>query len=83
MQGFFITGIDLAFFDTLLAVCPAERRPSFFALNTLLSSLAIFLAPLVGSLLADCIDIRAVFLISTGVHLVAALLFWRVRITCE
>ena len=83
VQGFFVTGIDLAFFDTLLAVCPAERRPSYIALNTMLSSLAIFIAPLVGSLLADWLDIRAVFWIAAGVHVVSAVLFWRYRVTVE
>ena len=83
VQGFFVTGIDLAFFDTLLAVCPAERRPSYIALNTMLSSLAIFIAPLVGSLLADWLDIRAVFWIAAGVHVLSAVLFWRYRVTVE
>jgi len=80
VQGFFVTGIDLAFFDTLLAVCPAERRPSFIALNTLLFSLGMFLAPMLGSLLAGWMDIRIVFFIATGIHMVAALLFWRFRV---
>ena len=83
VQGFFITGINLAFFDTLLAVCPAENRPNFIALNSLLSSLAIFLAPLVGSLLAGWIDVRAVFYVAGAIHLVAALLFWRFRVTVD
>jgi MFS family permease len=83
VQGFFVTGIDLAFFDTLLAVCPAERRPSYIALNTMLSSMAIFIAPLAGSLLADWLDIRAVFWIAAGFHVVSAVLFWRYRVTVE
>jgi MFS family permease len=83
VQGFFATGIDLAFFNTLLAVCPADRRPTFISLNTLFSSLAIFVAPLVGSLLADWMDIRWVFAIAAGLHVVAALLFWRIRITVD
>jgi MFS family permease len=83
VQGFFLTGINLAFFDTLLSVCPAERRPTYFAVNTLLMSLAMFLAPIVGSLLADWMDIRTVFFIVGGIHFVAALLFWRYRIAAD
>jgi MFS family permease len=83
VQGFFVTGIDLSFFDTLLAVCPPGRRPSFIALNTMLSSLAIFVAPMVGSLLAGLMDIRAVFYVAASVHLVAALLFWRFRVAVD
>lgn len=76
VQGFFITGVNLALFDTLLAVCPSNRRPSFLAVNTMLVSLAIFLAPLLGSALADAASIQAVFYVAGGVHVVAALLFW-------
>ena len=64
IQGFFVTGIDLSFFDTLLSVCPPDRRPSFIAANTFLASLIIFLAPLMGSFLSDVIDIRGVFFVS-------------------
>ena len=81
--GFFIAGIDLSVFDTLLAVCPAQRRPTFFSVNTLLSSLTIFLAPMLGSLLADWIDIRPVFWIAGGTQVVAALLFWRLKIAVD
>lgn len=80
VQGFFVTGIDLSFFDTLLAVCPTDRRVSFIAVNTLLASLAIFIAPILGSILADWIDIRGVFFVSAGIHIIAALLFWRFKV---
>jgi MFS family permease len=81
--GFFVAGIDLSIFDTLLAVCPAQRRPTFFSCNTLLSSLTIFLAPMLGSLLADWVGIRPVFWIAGGIHIVSALLFWRFRVTVD
>jgi len=75
VQGFFITGIDLSFFDTLLHVCPADRRPSFVAVNSVFANLAMTAAPLVGSALAGRIGIRAVFWIGGAVHVVAAVLF--------
>jgi MFS family permease len=81
--GFFVAGIDLSIFDTLLAVCPAGRRPTFFSVNTLLSSLTIFLAPMLGSLLADWVDIRPVFWIAGGIHVVSALLFWKNKIAVD
>lgn len=79
-QGFFTTGVDIAFFDTLLAVSPTERRPSFIALNTMLASLTIFFAPLVGNFLADWVGIPVVFFIAGGFHILTALLFWRFKI---
>jgi MFS family permease len=79
VQGFFVTGIDLCVFDTLLGLCPRENRAQFIALNTLLSSAALFVAPLAGSVLAGWMDIRLVFWIASAMHLVAAFLFWRFR----
>jgi MFS family permease len=79
VQGFFVTGIDLCVFDTLLGLCPRENRAQFIALNTLLSSAVLFVAPLAGSFLAGWMDMRLVFWIASGIHLVAALLFWRFR----
>lgn len=80
VQGFFVTGIDLSFFNTLLQVCPSDRRPSFIAVNTVFAHLAMTLAPLLGSALAEWLDIRVVFWLAGGVHVVAALLFWLFRI---
>lgn len=80
VQGFFTTGVDIAFFDTLLAVSPTEGRPSFIALNTMLASLNIFFAPLVGNFLADWAGIPVVFFIAGGFHILTALLFWRFKI---
>jgi len=75
VRGFFTTGINISFFDTLLHVCPPEKRPSFVALNTVFANLAVFLAPVAGSFLADWLNIRIVFFIAGGIHLLAALLF--------
>jgi MFS family permease len=80
VEGFFLTGINLAMFDTLLDVCPADRRPSFVAVNTMLASLTIFLGPILGSALADRITIRGAFFVAAAVHVVAMLLFWRYRV---
>jgi MFS family permease len=80
VYGFFITGIDIAFFDTLLHVSPPNSRSSFVALNTVFAHLAIFLGPMLGSLLGEWLDIRAVFYIAAGIHLLAALMFQLLRV---
>jgi MFS family permease len=79
LQGLFVTGIDLCIFDTVLHLCGTENRAQLIAVNTLLSSAILFVAPLLGSLLANWIDLRAVFWIAAGTHLAAAALFWRFR----
>jgi MFS family permease len=83
VQGFFMTGVNLAVFDTLLDVCPPDRRPSFMAVNTMLASGAIFVAPLLGSALADWASVRGVFYLAGGVHLIAMVLFWALRVAAE
>lgn len=83
IEGLFLTGINLAMFDTLLEVCPADRRPSFVAVNTMLASLMIFLGPILGSALADLLSIRGVFFIAAAVHVVAMFLFWRYRVAAD
>lgn len=80
VQGLFITGANISFFDTLLAVVPAAGRPNFIALNTTLANVTVFLAPMLGSFLVERMDISVVFFIAGGIHIVAALLFWRLKI---
>lgn len=80
VQGFFVTGIDLAFFDTLLHVCPRKERSRFVAVNSVFVYLALSLAPLVGSALADWWGIRVAFYVAGAVHVVAALLFLVFRV---
>jgi MFS family permease len=77
------TGIDLSFFDTLLHVCPADRRPSFIAVNSVFTYLAMTLAPLAGSALAERAGIRAVLVIAVAIHILAAVLFWVFRVATE
>ena len=83
VEGIFLTGINLAMFDTLLEVCPADRRPSFVAVNTMVASLMIFLGPMIGSALADLLGVRGVFFIAAGVHVVAMVFFWRYRVAAD
>jgi MFS family permease len=83
VYGFFVTGIDISIFDTLLHVCPPERRASYVALNTLLANLVIFLAPLLGSLLDRWLDIRVVFWFAGGIHVLAALLFRLLHVAAD
>jgi len=81
--GFFTTGINITFFDTLLHVCPADKRPGFIALNAVFAQLAIFLAPMIGSLLSERFGIRAAFFAAGSIHLLAVLLFRRFRVADE
>jgi len=75
--GIFGAGFNLSFFNTLLEVCPPERRPSYVAINTTLINVAAFLAPLLGASLANGLDIRIALFIAGAVRLVGAGFFYQ------
>lgn len=77
IAGIFGAGFNLSFFNTLLEVCPQERRPSFVALNTTVINVAAFLAPLLGISLANFLDIRIALFIAGGVRLLGVGLFYQ------
>lgn len=80
IAGIFGAGFNLSFFNTLLEVCPQERRPSFVALNTTVINVAAFLAPLLGTSLANFLDIRIALFIAGGVRLLGVGLFYQLII---
>lgn len=70
--GIFGAGFNLSFFNALLEVCPQERVPSYVAINTTLINVAAFLAPLLGTFLANLLDIRMAFFIAGAMRLLGA-----------
>jgi MFS family permease len=77
LGGFCWAGCNLALFNILLAVCPAERRPTYIAVYTALINITAFLGPLLGAALANWIGIRLAFALSGAIRLLGLLLFWR------
>lgn len=67
--GLFGPGFNLAVFNALLENTPADHRPSYIGLHTTLINVAAFLAPLLGSALAETWGVRAVLIASGGVRL--------------
>jgi hypothetical protein len=49
----------------------------------MLASGAIFAAPLLGSALADLTSVRGVFYLAGGIHVVAMVLFWVLRVAAD
>jgi MFS family permease len=76
LWGFFSGGINISFFEGLLGSTPPEKRPSFAALNAVFANLAVFVGPLLGSLLMGWLGIRVAFFIAAGLHVIGALLCW-------
>jgi len=68
--GVFSASYNLSSFNFMLAVCPAERRPSYVAIYTTLVNVTAFLAPLSGTFLADLTSVKMALLIAGGVRLI-------------
>jgi MFS family permease len=77
LGGFAWAGCNLALFNVMLGVCPAERRTTYVALYTALMNVTAFAAPLLGAALSEWIGIRMAFVVAGGVRVVGALLFLR------
>ena len=70
--GVFSASHNLSAFNFMLEVCPPERRPSYVAIYTSLVNVTAFLAPLLGTLLADLTSVKIALLIAGGVRLIGA-----------
>jgi hypothetical protein len=77
MAGFFSAGVDLVFFDIVLSTCPDEHRASYVGMYQTTVYMAAFLAPLIGTALADGAGIVAALVVATVLRLSgAALMAW-------
>ena len=79
--GIFGGGFNLSLFNTMLEVCPQERRPSYVAIHTTLINVAAFLAPLLGVCLASALTIRAALFIAGLGRILGAFLFYALLVT--
>ena len=75
LGGFAWAGCNLAMFNVMLSVCPAERRPTYIALYTALMNVTAFAGPLLGAALSGWIGIRPAFVVSSAVRGLGVLLF--------
>jgi predicted MFS family arabinose efflux permease len=77
-SGIFQAGLDLAFFDELLRMCPAEYTATFVSLAQSMQYFAAVASPLLGTLLADRIGLGGALLVSAGLRLIGVGLFaWK------
>jgi len=81
--GIFAAGMDVFLTNTLFQVSPEEERPAFVAVNTLLANVTAFIGPMIGTTLADVLDIRVALLIAGGIRILGALTFWRLGVARE
>ncbi|MEA3406462.1 MAG: MFS transporter [Chloroflexota bacterium] len=74
--GLFGAGKNIFFTNTLFQVSPEEQRPTFVAANTFMANFTSFVAPLLGTMLAEVTTIRAALLTAAVIRAGGGLVFW-------
>ena len=80
LSGLFASGVNLAFFNVLLAVAPPDKRAAFVAWDSGTANIVAFIGPLLGTAATGMFGIRTALLISAVVRLVGGLMFLQLRI---
>ena len=65
IAGFFVAGVDLVFFDIVLATCPAENQAAFVGMYQTTVYIATFVAPLIGTALSDAVGLVPALILAT------------------
>jgi MFS family permease len=76
-------GMNIFLTDTLFRASPEDRRPTFVAANSFVSNLTGFVAPLLGTALAESTGIRLVFVAGGILRMAGGLVFWRLGVGAE
>jgi MFS-type transporter involved in bile tolerance (Atg22 family) len=80
LAGIFAAGIDLVLFDLLLSTCPPRHTASYIALYQMTTYIATFLAPTLGTFLADTVGPAPALFVSSGLRFAGAALFLLMRV---
>jgi Na+/melibiose symporter-like transporter len=75
LAGIFNAGIDLVLFDILLVTCPKRHAASYIAVYQMTTYVATFVAPLLGTFLADALGYGPALFASGGLRFAGAVLF--------
>ena len=74
IAGFFVGGVDLVFFDVVLDTCPRENQAAYVGIYQTTVQIATFLAPLVGTIIADGFGLTVALAAATVLRLAGAAL---------
>ena len=80
LGGVFGAGTTIYLTDLLFRVSPEENRPPFVAADTLLANVAAFVAPMIGTALADSTTIVIAFYAIAAFRIVASMAFWQMLV---
>jgi MFS family permease len=75
VAGLFQAGLDLVFFDELMKTMPPEYSATFVSLAQSMQYMSTFIAPMLGTWLAEYIGLGGALWLSAGLRLLGFLLF--------
>jgi MFS family permease len=75
LAGFFAAGNELVHFDLVLSTVPPDRQASFIGIYQTLQNAALFLMPLIGTLLADSAGLVVALIVAGALRLIGAALY--------
>ncbi len=78
--GIFGAGMNVFLTNTLFSSSPEDSRPAFAATNTFLANTSAFLAPLLGTAIADATSIKTAMVVGGVIRLLGALMFYWLRV---
>ncbi|MFP3896535.1 MAG: MFS transporter [Anaerolineales bacterium] len=81
--GLFGAGMNIFFTDTLFQVSPEDERPTFIAANTFMANSISFIAPLLGSALAEASTIKIALIAAAVIRAAGGLVFWWLGVGSE
>jgi len=81
--GIFSAGVNIFLTNTLLQVSPEDERPTYAAANTFLANITAFVAPMLGTMLADATSITTALLCIGILRVLGGVIFGRLGVGRE
>lgn len=78
--GFCAAGNDLVNFDLLLDTCPKEDQATYVGFYQTTQNFAVFLMPMIGTLIADYFGIGIALFVAGGLRICGSLLFYLFKV---
>lgn len=80
IAGFFVAGVDLVFFDIVLATAPAENQAAFVGIYQTTVYVATFAAPMIGTVFSDAFGLAPALIVATVLRFLGAGLLARLGV---
>jgi len=78
--GLFGAGSNIFLTNVLFQVSPEDQRPTYVSIDSFLANANAFVAPMLGTALADGLSLTTALLIIASVRLLGGLAFWRLGV---